>query len=390
MLAGCGAPSPGGPAPPLVASAAAGTHERPAYAVLYSFDGLTDGAQPFAHVVNVDGTLYGTTWKGGARCGPSRCGTVFSLTPSGSERVLHRFRNDAKDGLEPQSGLLNVDGTLYGTTPDGGAKGAGTVFTITPGGKEAILYSFKGGAADGAHPVAGLTDVDGTLYGTTASGGPADDGTVFTITTSGRERVLYSFGGSGDASEPLSRLTNLDGTLYGTTLIGGTNGDGTVYSITPSGAERVLYSFDVTDGWYPTAGLINVNGTLYGTTNEGGANIGDGTVFSITTSGVETVLHSFAGGRRDGDVPIGGLLNVNGTLYGTTFRGGAHCEGRYEHGCGTIFSITTSGEERVVHNFDGVHGALPRAALTNVGGTLYGTTETGGASARGTVFKFSP
>jgi uncharacterized repeat protein (TIGR03803 family) len=95
----------------------------------------------------------------------------------------------------------------------------------------------------------------------------------------------------------------------------------------------VLYSFKggSEDGEYPEAGLINVKGTLYGTTYDGGAN-GDGTVFAITTSGAETVLHSFKGGSGDGEDPEAGLLNVKGTLYGTTFEGGAN-------GDGTVFSL---------------------------------------------------
>jgi uncharacterized repeat protein (TIGR03803 family) len=267
---------------------------------------------------------------------------VFSLTMGGAQSVLHKFRRSLGDGEEPQAGLLNVNGILYGTTGEGGANGDGTVFSITTSRTEKVLYSFNGGSGDGAGRAAGLINVNGTLYGTTSAGGATQDGTVFAITTSGKERVLHSF--------------------------------------------------NVTDGWYPSAGLISVKGTLYGTTEEGGANISDGTVFAITTSGKETVLHSFAGGEGDGYFPVAGLLNVNGTLYGTTLRGGAHCEGGSEHGCGTVFSITTSGGETVIHSFGGssADGALPRAGLINVKGKLYGTTEVGGASGYGTVFSLSP
>ncbi len=392
MLAGCG----GGIGTPLSPSPAGvpaeRTRVRPAYAVIYSFKGGTDGALPYAVLINVNDTLYGTTFKGGARCGPTRCGTVLSLTTAGAESVLHKFHRSLGDGADPQAGLLNVNGTLYGTTQSGSANGYGTVLSITTSRTEKVLYSFKGGSGDGAGPAAGLINVSGTLYGTTSAGGATEDGTVFAITTSGKERVLYSFGGSGDGESPYAGLVNVNGTLYGTTLQGGANGEGTVFSITTSGKERVLHSFNITDGWYPTAGLISVKGTLYGTTDEGGANIGDGTVFAITTSGKETVLHSFAGGKGDGYIPVAGLLNVNGTLYGTTLRGGAHCEGGSEHGCGTVFSITTSGGETVIHSFGGdpADGALPRAGLINVKGTLYGTTEVGGAGGYGTVFSLTP
>jgi len=134
--------------------------------------------------------------------------------------------------------------------------------------------------------------------------------------------------------------------LYGTTDEGGTYcesssafGCGTVFAITTSGTETVLNSFGTGsgDGSYPDAGLLNVKGTLYGTTSSGGAYAYGGTVFKITTSGAETVLHSFEGPAGDGSLPFAGLINVNGTLYGTTGYGGS---GSCEIGCGTVFSLS--------------------------------------------------
>jgi uncharacterized repeat protein (TIGR03803 family) len=378
------------------------THVRPAYRALYSFKGFFgDGAEPDAGLLDVNGTLYGTTVSGGASCsggGNPRCGTVFSITSSGKETELHRFGGGSKDGKLPMAGLINVNGTLYGTTSNGGADcekagGCGTVFSITTSGTETVLYSFN--SKYGYNPQAGLVNVNGTLYGTTVSGGSSNNGTVFAIKKSGTQRVLHSFGGSGDGEEPLAGLLNVNGMLYGTTFQGGANGQGIVFSITTSGKETVLHSFgpfgSTGDGYRPEAGLISVKGALYGTTVQGGEH-GVGTVFTITPSGAESVLHSFAGGKRDGDYPDAGLLNVNDTLYGTTFRGGAHCWGSSESGCGTIFSITTSGTEAVLYSFGGYpdDGALPGAGLINVKGTLYGTTEVGGASGRGMVFSLSP
>jgi uncharacterized repeat protein (TIGR03803 family) len=135
----------------------------------------------------------------------------------------------------------------------------------------------------------------------------------------------------------------VNGTLYGTTLAGGKAGCsnnfgcGVVYSITTSGSEKVVYRFKGgSDGGNPLAGLVEVNGALYGTTYGGGAS-GLGTVFSISTSGGEQVLHSFAG--PDGAGPRAGLIDVGGTLYGTTFSGGngKGCGGK---GCGTVFALT--------------------------------------------------
>jgi uncharacterized repeat protein (TIGR03803 family) len=113
-------------------------------------------------------------------------------------------------------------------------------------------------------------------------------------------------------------------------------------------------------GSYPAAGLAYVNGTLYGTTVHGGSsnpqspNLGLGTVFAVSKSGTERVLHSFTG-RPDGAYPYAGLISVNGTLYGTTSGGGAN-------GYGTVFAVSTSGAERVLYSFKGgTDGANPQA-----------------------------
>jgi uncharacterized repeat protein (TIGR03803 family) len=157
----------------------------------------------------------------------------------------------------------------------------------------------------------------------------------------------------------------------------------------------VLYSFKggLGDGENPTqAALLDVNGTLYGTTKRGGA-YNRGTLFSITTSGKETVIHSF-GGSVDGVYPYGGLIDVNGTLYGTTSNGGSiSCGVRYGdiHGCGTVFKTTTSGQEAVLHSFGAPKdGKYPYGGLIDVNGTLYGTTTAGGAKDAGTVFALTP
>jgi uncharacterized repeat protein (TIGR03803 family) len=156
-----------------------------------------------------------------------------------------------------------------------------------------------------------------------------------------------------------------------------------VYSIGTDGTEKVLYSFGGgSDGAYPAEGLTDVYGTLYGTTDEGGTS-DKGTVYSISTDGTEKVLHSFGGGS-DGDGPFAGLIDVNGTLYGTTFLGGDH--GCYQSGCGTVYSISTDGTEKVLYRFDGYDGAQPEARLLHHNGTLYGTTSTGGTYDRGAVY----
>lgn len=142
------------------------------------------------------------------------------------------------------------------------------------------------------------------------------------------------------------------------------------------------------------AGLLQVNGMLYGTTQYGGSGLlcgegdGCGSVFSINpVTGAETILHFFKDDGKDGRNPMGGLIEVNGKLYGTTEKGGAN-------GLGTVFSLDLStGKERVIYSFCGQQncsdGSYPFDSLIEVGGTLYGTAGGGGISA-GAVFSLKP
>jgi uncharacterized repeat protein (TIGR03803 family) len=384
LIAGCG----GGSVTPSALAAAAAGRLRPqvAYKMLYGFKGGNDGAEPAASLINVSGTLFGTTQQGGNGCSGG-CGTVFSIKPSGSETVLHSFGGSG-DGSEPVAALTDVAGALYGTTQHGSnSAGPGMVFRVGTGGSEHVLHKFQGYPKDGSDPLAGLTELGGTLYGTTFYGGSTSrKGTVYSITTSGTEELIYSFAGKPDGEGPAANLVGLNGTLYGTTEHGGNSkDDGTVFSISPSGTERVIYRFRgyPKDGAHPLAGLVYDNGTFYGTTRDDGAN-GYGTVFSVTPSGTESVIYSFPGSVY-GAWPLAALIVVNGNLYGTATSGGSHEDG-------TVFSIATSGKARVLHSFGGGtgDGEHPDGALIDLGGTLYGTTAGGGASGFGTVFSLTP
>ena len=383
------------------------THDR-RLDTLFTFDGL-DGSGADANMINVDGTLYGTA--GG---GATQYGTIFSIDPSGAERVIYTFQGGA-DGRYPTGPLTYVDGTLYGTTENGGEPqcdfGCGTVFAVTTSGSEHIVHAFEGGA-DGWFPRSGLVSIHGDLYGMTLLGGsyhvpcPSNSGCglVFKIDRSGKERVLHRFSGAADGSSPSGSLTTIDGVLYGATNEGGAGcyklGCGVVFQMSGSGTETVLYSFlGGTDGQAPTGGLIDVGGTFYGTTAGGGGctgyGSGCGTVFALTSSGQETVLYRFRGGA-DGLTPEAGLTILNGALYGTTGAGGSvsKCQGiSSPGGCGTLFEITKSGGYKSLHSFTGrADGSFPQAGLIDVAGVLYGSTGGGGLKGCGcgTIFTYKP
>jgi uncharacterized repeat protein (TIGR03803 family) len=346
------------------------------------------------------------------------CGILLLWTmaavalPAQSVNTLYNFNN--RDGAKPVAGLaLANDGNLYGTAGSGGANGGGTVFKIDPRGrpgvfphfKLTVLHSFSN--RDGARPLAGLVRAtDGSFYGTTYQGGPADSGTVFKIAPDGTLTTLHSFDGT-DGAEPYGAALVLgtDGNFYGTTYEGGANGYGTAFKITPASRLTTLHSFDSTDGAYPQAGLVQgTDGNFYGTTSYGGANRDNaGTVFKMTPDGTLTTLYSFCsrgGNCTDGAHPEAALIQgTDGDFYGTTLNGGTN--GPY---VGTVFKITPSGTLTTLYNFcsqlNCTDGAAPQAALIQAtDGNFYGTTDFGGDGDQsaclpfktcGTVFKITP
>ncbi len=112
--------------------------------------------------------------------------------------------------------MFALKGALYGTSYYGGVSNDGTVFEVTKSGKERVLYSFKGGN-DGAYPQAPLIAVKGKLYGTTSGTQYASGafwGTVFSVTRSGKEHTLYEYKGPPNGATPLAGLIDLNGTLF--------------------------------------------------------------------------------------------------------------------------------------------------------------------------------
>jgi uncharacterized repeat protein (TIGR03803 family) len=301
-----------------------------AESVLHSFGSGSDGADPEAGLVaDAKGNLYGTTYNGGTE----DRGTVFKITPKGHETVLYSFCPNyphCTDGFNVSSSLiLDSKGNLYGTTYAGGADSLGTIFEVTPDGTETVLYSFKGGD-DGADPSAGLiVDASGNFYGTTYDGGASDLGTVFELAANGTESVLYSFKGGSDGENPVASLI-LDGqgNLYSTTYSGGSSDNGTVFKLAPDGTETVLYTFaGGSDGTSPDSSVaMDKKGNLYSSTLYGGnmtdcGGNGCGTTFKLAPDGTKTILHAFAG--SDGAQPSGSLLaGKKGEFFGTTYNGG--------------------------------------------------------------------
>jgi hypothetical protein len=403
-----------------VFTARTGAAQAPAYAVLNSFQGSPDGANPLGGLVlGNDGTLYGTTDTGGTnQCyyGEPACGTVFALTPatgaSWKETVIHSFAGS--DGAFPNSGLaFGPTGSLFGVTPNGGSDGVGAIFTLKPpsvaGGAwtQTVLYSYGGRRYQQNEDPNGplLIEPDGTLY-TTAEGAPAEGvgallGTVSALKPPAAqggawtEYVLHYFGdggvlGGASGAQPLAGVVGAGGALFGTTYSAGdvycsVFSCGLVFELTPPATHgggwtfTVIYTFTgPPDGGFPAAVLtVGPGGVLYGTTayggpgacsSDGGVYQGCGTVFQLTPPAqaggtwTESIIHGFIGNNGDGAYPTASLtLGKNGVIYGTTQNGGSDTS-PCPSGCGTVFKLappaTPEGPwtEKVLYAFSNQNG----------------------------------
>jgi uncharacterized repeat protein (TIGR03803 family) len=329
--------------------------------VLYTFQGGSDGAWPMANLImDAKGNLYGTTSYGGA----NNSGTIFELAPPAqkggnwTKSTLFSF-NGTTNGENPWGLTFGPTGGLFGVT-QGGGNGCGTAFELVHKANgtwtQSVLYTFQAGNNDGCVPdMRGgnlAIDKNGDFYGTTSEGGQFNHGTVFELIppaqkgSSWTESVLYSFDGAQDGDPSYGSLIfDSAGNLYGTTQAGGQYAHGTVFELSPAQGggwtKTVLYSFGTKgDGTAPSAGLVfNAAGNLYGTTVSGGQ-FGSGIVFQLVPgqggTWSETILHSF-GQSNDGTAGYAPLIDKVGVLYGTTFAGGQGQCG--SSGCGTVFSI---------------------------------------------------
>jgi uncharacterized repeat protein (TIGR03803 family) len=363
------------------------------FSVVHNFTGGSDGGAPLnGFITDSAGNMYGTTNGGGA----SNYGVLFKVNASGGETVLHTF-NGGTDGANPEGRLVKDQaGNLYGTTTGGGVNGAGTVFEVSPAGKEIVLHSLVA-ATNGSVPEAGLAmDAAGNLYGTATAGGANGNGTVFELVrpkTGGKwmAKTLYSFGNGTDGKIPVAGVAfDGAGNIYGTTSVGGTYGYGTVFELTPSGSgwkESALHNFqNLNDGGTPYAGLIFEKGNFYGAATQGGSG-GGGVVFELTPASrggwTFTELYSQPGWGISGSFR-NLVMDAAGNIYGTT-----HCDGA--NNAGTVYKLTpASGSWTYTSLYvftGGKDGLYSFSNLVLEHGKLYGTTNEGGADNYGVIFE---
>jgi uncharacterized repeat protein (TIGR03803 family) len=363
-----------------------------AFTRMYPFAGGSDGANPKATLLHAnDGLLYGSTTHGNT----NDAGIIFRISTASAYAPFFFFPGINDGALPSADMILGKDGNYYGTTEGAGGVKDQVIFRATPAGVVTVLYTFgsitnsSGQPLDGDFVEGGLVQgSDGTLYGTSSDGGASAAGTIFSLTTNGVFTVLYSFTGTSDGSGPEGNLVfGKDGSLYGTTLGGGdTAGDGVIFQITTNGNFTVLFTLDAADG-SPNGSLVQgSDGYLYGTA---AGDTGFGTVFKVSTNanvtGDFSTLYSFSGGA-DGAFPEAGLaLGTDGSFYGTTSGGGTLSDG-------TVFKIVpTTTNFIILTNFAGTNGSFCMAPLTlGKDGNFYGTTDGGGTNDNGTLFQVTP
>ncbi len=342
--------------------------------VLYTFTGATDGGQAAgALVFDATGNLYGTTQRGGlgTNCNGG-CGVVFELSPpsapggSWTETILYNFQGSSSDGATPFAGVaFDAAGSLYGTTTLGGRgkcllqsvnQGCGTVFRLAPPAGpgapwiETVLHQFSGGS-DGAIPYAGVTfDAKGNFYGATEFGGGGcvngfyygGCGTIFRFSPSDGNwigKIVFRFVNSA-ASNPFSSLTIHNGSIYGTN-------ESSVYRLSSvNGVPTLSDLYNVTDGcaFAYSAVIFDNVGNIYGTASDQGCSpyVDEGFTYQLQPpqlpggAWMENIL------SYDGD-PFGGVILLDGLLYGTDQLGGNltdACDGFL--GCGIVYSLSVT------------------------------------------------
>lgn len=313
------------------------------------------------------------------------------------------------NGSAPINITQGFDGSLYGTTSEGGTNYFGTIFKISITGQFTTLYDFcdQYSCTEGFAPSWLVPGSDGNLYGESESSvsGP---GAIYRMTPTGTITTLHDFTyAQGEGSGPAGGLVQApDGNFYGTTRFGGDFQDGSVFKITPAGVLTTLYSFcsqaNCSDGEAPSTALLQArDGNFYGTTTARAAN-GFGTAFKITASGALTTLHSFDN-AVEGSLSSALVQGVDGNIYGTTALGGSGpCTlNGIVIGCGTVFKMTPSGSMTVLYGFcsqaNCADGYAPVTLLRATDGNFYGATESGGIAGCGissmgcgTLFRITP
>jgi uncharacterized repeat protein (TIGR03803 family) len=382
----------------------------------------TDGAVPLAPLLrDRSGTLYGTTSRGGAF---NDAGTVFAMIPNGTGydyQVVYSFCQQVScaDGADPESAVItDVDGSLYGTTRQGGANGLGVLFKLTPNGGEwgyQALYSFCANAEckDGKYPQAALSysgqgtgapwDKSSPLFGTASQGGKYGNGVVFELNPTGAGFAYTSIYHPRTEEFPNTTQVDSAGNVLISAILGAKRGAGSLFQLAngtwKKSNVRVFchkqQGIVCLDGFAPFGQLLrDAQGNLFGTTISGGAgNLG--VAYELSAAGRYKVLFEFCPTQICTDTganpQAGVVMDAAGHLFGTTGSGGtamrglayelSHDSGRWQES--VIYDFCS---ERRCRDGNDPIGEM----LIDESGSLIGITEAGGLKDHGVVFALTP
>jgi uncharacterized repeat protein (TIGR03803 family) len=368
------------------------TLAAPAITLKASFDGA-NGAYPSAALTPAGNWLfYGTTYGGG----DNNVGSIFEFDPSGGGSIKLKASFDYANGAYPSAALIPAgNGLFYGTTTSGGDNNLGSIFEFDPSGGGSIKLKASFDGTNGLGPHAALTLAgNGLFYGTTFGGGDNGRGSIFEFDPSGTGSISLkaSFDGA-NGGNPVAELTQaVNGLFYGTTASGGDNNLGSIFEFDPSGDGSITLkaSFDGANGSAPFAALTQAdNGLFYGTTYDGGVN-NLGSIFEFDPSGDGSITLKASFDGANGSTPFAALTQAdNGLFYGTTYSGGFNDRG-------SIFEFDPSGTGSIILNasfplFPFTEGVSPNGELIQAStGRFYGTAALGGDTGVGTIYEFDP
>lgn len=315
-----------------------------------------------------DGNIYGAT----SAVGTSN-GTVFRLS-GGTVYTRLATLDYARDGGPTGAPFLGTGGLLYGLTFDGGPTGIGSVYTVKPGGAVTTLFAFNG--TTGMYPTALVQAPDGTLYGTTYYGGSHGDGNAYRLSPAGTFSNIVSCTLS-NCLYPIDLVIGADGTVYGISEGDkqGFGNDGQLFAITPK--FRTEVNFNTTVANRPWNLELGRDSSLYGLTQDFYTHRSH--FFRFTPTHTLKVLGSY---HFPGSGSFGPQVQApDGNFYGT-LMGDIHHPG-------WVYQLTPAGAFRIVATFNGKDGVMPDELALGAGGSLYGTTEGGGATGGGVIFRLT-
>ena len=285
------------------------------FAKILDFDGVLKGASPSSTMlIGSDGKIYGMTQRGGT----NDLGTLFYINTNGTGYTKLVDFDGTTKGSYPAGKLAEgSDGALYGMTNSGGVNGVGVAFKVNKNGSG--FHKMADFNSNASSPVFGplVESTPGTFVGMTSTGGSANGGAIFKITSADVFTIIGDFPQS--ESIPRNLITDATGQYYyGIAVHGGVNGNGTIFRIKASNSlyERIL---DLPAGLTVTRMFYMSTGHLWCTGTEFGSNV----VFRIKTdgTGLQTLI-VFDDPVQKGTAPLWLLEASNGTVYGTAYGTG--------------------------------------------------------------------